>query len=495
MATMSSAVISFYPLLLLLLLPLFVGAAKATASPSWESTIRMPTDSEVDFKVNDGDEEGTIWAVLVAGSSGYGNYRHQADVCHAYQLLKKGGVKEENVVVFMYDDIASNPLNPRPGVLINHPQGTDVYVGVPKDYTGENVNTKNFYAVLLGDKSLVKGGSGKVVDSKPNDRIFIYYSDHGGPGVLGMPNLPYLYGGEFIEVLKKKHASNSYKSMVIYVEACESGSVFEGMMPENLNVYVTTASNAEESSWGTYCPGMDPPPPPEYVTCLGDLYSIAWLEDSETHNLKKETLKQQYKTVKFRTSNSKTYNAGSHVMEYGNKSIKAETLDLYQGFDPANADAESNKLRPIKHVEAVNQRDADLLFMWHRYKQLEEGSSEKAEALKQIAETTMHRNHLDASIQLIGKLLFGPQRGAKIISAVRKPGLPLVDDWECLKAMVRAFESRCGSLTQYGMKHMRAFANICNNGISKEAMKEACMAACGAYNSQIWSPGRGYYSA
>ena len=24
------------------------------------------------------------WVVLVAGSNGYGNYRHQADVCHAY---------------------------------------------------------------------------------------------------------------------------------------------------------------------------------------------------------------------------------------------------------------------------------------------------------------------------------------------------------------------------------------------------------------------------
>lgn len=54
-----------------------------------------------------------------------------------------------------------------------------------KDYTGEQVTVENFYAVILGDKSAVKGGSGKVVDSKPGDRIFIYYSDHGGPGVLG----------------------------------------------------------------------------------------------------------------------------------------------------------------------------------------------------------------------------------------------------------------------------------------------------------------------
>lgn len=56
----------------------------------------------------------------------------QADVCHAYQVMKRGGLKDENIIVFMYDDIAYNEDNPRPGVIINHPQGGDVYAGVPK---------------------------------------------------------------------------------------------------------------------------------------------------------------------------------------------------------------------------------------------------------------------------------------------------------------------------------------------------------------------------
>ena len=30
---------------------------------------------------------GQVWAVLVAGSRGWDNYRHQADVCHAYQVI------------------------------------------------------------------------------------------------------------------------------------------------------------------------------------------------------------------------------------------------------------------------------------------------------------------------------------------------------------------------------------------------------------------------
>ncbi|CAK9173172.1 unnamed protein product [Ilex paraguariensis] len=100
----------------------------------------------------------------------------QVDVCHAYQLLKRGGLKDENIVVFMYDDIAWSLFNSRPGVLINHPNGPDIYAGVPKDYTGKDVTAKNIYAVLLGNKSAIKSGSGKVVDSKPHDRISEHYS-------------------------------------------------------------------------------------------------------------------------------------------------------------------------------------------------------------------------------------------------------------------------------------------------------------------------------
>ncbi|CAH8361980.1 unnamed protein product [Eruca vesicaria subsp. sativa] len=179
----------------------------------------------------------------------------------------------------MFDDIAKNKENPRPGIIINSPNGDDVYSGVPKDYTGYDVNVGNLFAVILGNKTALKGGSGKVVDSGPNDHIFIYYSDHGGPGVLGMPTSPALYANDLNNVLKKKHASGTYKSLVFYLEACESRCIFEGLLPEGLNIYATTASNAEESSWGTYCPGEDTSVLSEYETCLGDLYSVAWMED------------------------------------------------------------------------------------------------------------------------------------------------------------------------------------------------------------------------
>lgn len=53
--------------------------------------------------------------------------------------------------------------NPTPGVIINRPNGTNVYPGVPKDYTGKNVTPEIFLKVLQGDAEGLRGvGSGKV---------------------------------------------------------------------------------------------------------------------------------------------------------------------------------------------------------------------------------------------------------------------------------------------------------------------------------------------
>ncbi|XP_063938555.1 vacuolar-processing enzyme [Daucus carota subsp. sativus] len=413
--------------------------------------------------------DGTTWAVLVAGSNEYYNYRHQADVCHAYQILKKGGLKEENIVVFMYDDIAYNEYNPRKGVIINSPHGEDVYAGVPKDYTGTNVTQNNLFAAILGNKSMVEGGSGKVVDSGPNDRIFIFYTDHGGSGILGMID-GFLYAKDLIDVLKLKHSTGTYKEMVIYVEACESGSIFQGLLPDDMNIYVQTASNATEDSWATYCPGdLDHPPPKEYSTCLGDLFSVSWMEDSETRGPEDETLEQQYLKVSKRTSND------SHVTEYGAKEMHNEAVSLYQGHNPAPKTSQLSELN--SPMAATYQREADILSMWALYKN-SPNDSDKTKILKRIEETTAQRRHLDDSISMIGNVLFNSVNPNSIRNRAREPGSAVVDDWDCLKSMVRIYETHCGPLTQYGMKHMRVFADMCNNGVSGLDMENTCMTVC-----------------
>ncbi|KAH9306247.1 hypothetical protein KI387_010651, partial [Taxus chinensis] len=70
-----------------------------TARVHFDRKIQLPSESE-DVSA------GKRWAVLIAGSSGFSNYRHQ-------------------------------------------------------DYTGWDVTADNLFAVILGDKGSVQGGSGK----------------------------------------------------------------------------------------------------------------------------------------------------------------------------------------------------------------------------------------------------------------------------------------------------------------------------------------------
>lgn len=126
-------------------------------------------------------------------------------------------------------------------------------------------------------------------------------------------------------------------------------------------------------------------------------------------------------------------------MEYGNTSIRREKLYLYQGFDPAKANFPPDSNQLDIPMEVVNQRDAELYFMWQMYKITEDGTEMKKEILKQIRETAKHRSHLDESVEFIGTFLFGPKQVSSVLNSVRTPGLPLVGDWKCLKSMVKEF--------------------------------------------------------
>ncbi|KAK4730059.1 hypothetical protein R3W88_023047 [Solanum pinnatisectum] len=383
---------------------------------------------------------GTKWAVLVAGSSDWYNYRHQ-----------KGSLKDEHIIVFMYDDIAYNSENPRPGVIINKPHGPDVYKGVPKDYTGKYCNSQNFYGVILGNKSALTGGSGKVVNSGPNDYIFIYYADHGGPGIIEMPVEPSIYAKDLNEVLKKKHDSGTYKKMIFYMEACDSGSMFEGLLDKGLNIYVTTASKADENSFATYCS------PKDYEdTCLGDLFSVSWLENSDLQDRRVETLKKQFRRIRKRVLNNGT--EGSHMMEYGDLHIHEDALSKYMGSNsPEHTSSTNNYPSNSRHV---NQRDVQLLYLISKFQNAPEGSVRKSEAYRKLSEVISEREHVDKSVKHIGQILFGVKNGPLVLNIVRPAGQPLVDDWDCLKSFVKIFESHCGSLTSYGKKHVRGFANV-----------------------------------
>jgi legumain len=44
---------------------------------------------------------------------------------------------------------------------------------------------QNFLAAIQGDEELAAAGK-KVVKSGPKDHVFIFFADHGGPGMLSI---------------------------------------------------------------------------------------------------------------------------------------------------------------------------------------------------------------------------------------------------------------------------------------------------------------------
>ena len=252
------------------------------------------------------------WAVLVAGSNEWYNYRHQADVCHAYQILHSHGIPDDHLVVMMYDDIANNTNNPLPGVILNHPHGLNVYKNVPKDYTGYQVTSYNFLNVLLGK------ASGKNIRPTSNDNVFIYMVDHGAPGMFCFPDGP-LYADQLQKALEKM----TFRQLVLYMESCESGSMFDQWLKKNnSNVYVTTAATPFESSYACYHDER-------IGVYLGDIYSVNWMEYADARDFSNTTIYQQFRYDRSETDMS-------HVCEYGNQTISQTSfLKDFLGPTPA----------------------------------------------------------------------------------------------------------------------------------------------------------------
>jgi len=80
---------------------------------------------------------------------------------------------------------------------------------------------------------------------------------------------PFLFADQLLHALRSKRAAYSgraddgggFREAVFYVEACESGSIFQNMLDPggaDAGVYAVTAASGLENSWATYCPGAHP---------------------------------------------------------------------------------------------------------------------------------------------------------------------------------------------------------------------------------------------
>ena len=401
------------------------------------------------------------WVLLIAGSAGYGNYRHQADVYHAYQIVHKNGIPDEQIVVMHYDDIANNSNNPVPGNVINKPGGPNVYSGVPKDYTGDDVNAETFLAVLQGDKEKVQnllGREGKVINSGPDDYVFVNFADHGGAGILGMPSPPYLKARPLNKALKKMNEEKKFAKLTFYVEACESGSIFQDILPKDINVYVTTAANADESSWGCYCPPHDD----KRGTCLGDTYSVKWMENSDSADLHTETLQQQYEIVKNETDKS-------HVMQYGDLSFTNLPVEQFM----ANGKVSLNYIKQESTRVPMKDIPTDMAGI------LSLQSLVASSHPRHVARRTEIKRDLQAQLWIKAQTTQVVTDIAKRVYTGMDVSWTLdtrsqIRNWDCYENTVDRLFELCPRIAPYTndfvLRKMNVLVNLCNSQTEREVM-------------------------
>jgi len=397
------------------------------------------------------------FAVIVAGSSTYANYRHQADACHAYKIAIKNGIPEKNVILFLVDDVANSHENPFKGKLFNKPTangvpGVDVYEGCKPSYTGKQVNSKNFEAVLTGDSATA---TGPVLQSTSKDKVFINFVDHGGVGLIAFPEKVY-HKKQLMTTLQTMHSKKMYSRLVFYLEACESGSMFEGKdgkthssYLKSMNIFATTAANGKESSWGTYCPPQDKVNGKHIGSCLGDLYSVNWMEDSDkAAEQASESLKSQWLLVKKETNKS-------HVLKFGDNTILQEHIHDYQGeaaqvrpvAQPGAYNTSAEEVQQhsqLKMDSSVDSRDIGLVTKFYAYLRADAG--ERAEQAKALVSEVQHREDSHVIFQKLVAAVTGDTSGA-LLSA----SMP-VEQHTCHMEATAGVQAACGRFTDYSLK-------------------------------------------
>ena len=207
---------------------------------AWEWKKQHIQDVDKDAQEINYPELKDNYAVLVAASQGWKNYRHQADVLGFYHYLKEKGYDDDHIVLIMADDIAYNERNPLQGVVRRELSGTNLYEDVQIDYRLGDLTLSDLKQILTGEPSEaypVTLGSGT------NDNVLFFWSGHGTQQGWEWKDTEHLDAG----FARSMFSDMQFRKMFAIIETCYSGGVAQGCtgIP---GLLMMTAANPHETS-------------------------------------------------------------------------------------------------------------------------------------------------------------------------------------------------------------------------------------------------------
>ena len=406
-------------------------------------------------------QQGKKWAVLIATANTWYNYGMQADVYHAYQVLRQGGIPEDQIVVMAYDDIAFHKQNPYQGRVFHDYSLRDVYKGVKIDYTKRDISKESFFAVLKGDKEAVKNltsSTGRVIESGPDDNVFVFLSDHGGPGVVPMPSGKMMTAKELNIIIASMHKEKKFKNLVFYIDTCFSGSMFEGLLPSDIGVYAMTACGSHESAYSNECYSDAF----EGELCLGGIYAINWVNQLQTNDRTNSTLTQLFEQV---LSSERGY---STPHEYGDLSIAKQKQDNFFG-DSAHYNITSPTRRSRRSAEYRTAVPKNMQ-LYHTLKdqlsRFPAGSRESQRVADELSRVEDLMSHADRFFKDIAQAVQGRFSTDKYVAWAEKNFGKI--NWDCYEPALHAVEDQCPGLVSnekvrdYANSKFGVLVDLCN---------------------------------
>lgn len=258
-----------------------------------------------DFDENQKDIEYPLlkdkWALLIASSKGWDNYRHQADVLSIYSMLRKNGYPDDRIILIMEDDIAYNNKNTEQGVVKTDPHGENLYTNPEIDYKVSELTPSDVMDIMEGNEN---DKLNKVIKSTSNDNILVFWSGHGTQNEL-------VWGDLFMGVRKdmiknslyNMGVKRNYRKMLFLTEACYSGSIMnENDIPGALFI---TAANENETSKAD-----------NYNSTLG-----VWMSNKFTYGIREQLNEDMYVSIREMYYKIFINTVGSHVMVYNTENF------------------------------------------------------------------------------------------------------------------------------------------------------------------------------
>lgn len=237
-------------------------------------------------------------AILICGSEGWNNYRHQADLLHVYHTLKRNNYSDDDIILIMRDDIAYNPKNPYKGVIRVSSNSENLYQNVVMDYRADTLSTQDIEDILAGNKN---NRLSTVLESTATDNVLLYWTGHGTKKSFSWLETEEKFTDEqFGAAIRKLYEDRKYQSMLICAEPCYSGSVVKAIEGTPLVLGISAADD-NESSFAD-----------NFSNDLG-----VWMCDRFTSNLVR-IVNEEHKYINLLDTYKQLYTAtlGSHVQVY-----------------------------------------------------------------------------------------------------------------------------------------------------------------------------------